>query len=77
MRVRIRYYAYLTVLSLRDGENLCSILVGTFLPTLHGAVIFKNFHFCGVCWGGCKRKCLHVPTPLEVTATVNELLKAA
>ena len=49
MRVRVRYDAHLPALSLWDRENSCSILEGTVLPTLHGAVLCKNWHLCGSC----------------------------
>ena len=44
----MRYEAHLPDLSLRDGENLSSILVGTVLLTLHSSVLCKNWHLCGV-----------------------------
>ena len=49
-RVRMRYDAHLPTLSLRDRENSRSILVGTVLPTLQGAVLCNNCHLCGYCW---------------------------
>ena len=73
----MRYDEYLTNLYLRDGENLCLILAGMVVPTLHGAVICKKWHLCGAFWEDCKRKRLHVPTPPEVATTVADLLKAA
>ena len=38
-RVQVCYDAHLPALSLWDGENLRSILAGTFFPTLHVTVI--------------------------------------
>ena len=52
-RVRVRYDAHLPSLSLRDGEKTRSILMGAVLPTLHGHVLCKNWHMCGVCWEDC------------------------
>ena len=62
-RVWVRYDAHLPALSLWDGENSHSILSGAVLQSLHGAVIFKIWYLCGVCWEDCKLKCLHIPTP--------------
>ena len=76
-RVLVRYDSHLPALSLRDGESTRSILAGTVLPTLHGAVFCKNWHLCRSCWEDCERKRLHVPTPPEVAKTVAGLLKAA
>ena len=75
--MRVRYDSHLPALSLWDGESTCSILVGTVLPTLHGAVLCKNWHLCGSCWEDCERNCSYVPTPAEVATTVAGLLKAA
>ena len=75
--MRVRYDAYLPALSLWYRENSCLILVVTVLPTLHVAVLCKNWHLCRACWEDCKRKRLHVPTPpTEVATTVAGLLKA-
>ena len=52
-RVRVRYDAHLPSLSLRDGDQTWSILTGAVLPTLHGHVLCKNWHMCGVCWEDC------------------------
>ena len=41
VRLQVRYDAHLPALSLRDGENSCSILAGTVLPALQGTVICK------------------------------------
>ena len=41
-QVRVGYTTYLTSLYSRYVENSQSILVGAFLPTLHGQVICKN-----------------------------------
>ena len=41
-RVPVRYDAQLPDLSLRDGENSCSILEGTVLTALHGGVLCNN-----------------------------------
>ena len=76
-RVRVCYDAHLPSLSLRDGEQTRSILTGAVLPTLHGHVLFKNWHMCGVCWEDCKRKNSHVPTPPEAANTIAGLLKVA
>ena len=73
----MRYDAHLTSLPLRDGEKLRSILVREVLPTLHGHVLCKNWHFCGVFWEDCERKNSHVPTPSEVATTIAGLLKVA
>ena len=62
-RVRVRYDAHLPSLSLRDGEQTRLILTGAVLPTLHGHVLCKKLHMCGVCWEDCERKNSHVPTP--------------
>ena len=48
--MRVCYDSHLPALSLQDGESTRSILVGTVLPTLHGAVLCKNWHLCGSCW---------------------------
>ena len=73
-QVRVRYVAHLTSLSLQNGENSQSILTGAVLPTLHGHVLCKNWHMCGVCWEDCERKNSHVPTPPEAATTIAELL---
>ena len=44
-RAWVRYNAHLTALSLWDRENLCSILAGMVLLTLHSAVLCKNWHW--------------------------------
>ena len=54
-----------------------SILAGTVLSTLHGAVLCKNWHLCGYCWEDYERKCLHVPTSSEAATTVAGMIKAA
>ena len=76
-RVRVRYNAHLPSLSLRGGENSRYILAGAVLPTLHGHVLCKNWHLCGVCWEDCKRKNSHPPNPPEVATTISGLLKVA
>ena len=76
-RVRVQYDTHLNALSLQDLEKLCSVLAGKFLPTLHGQFIYKNWHLCGICWDDCKHKNLHIPTPPEVSTTVDRLIKAA
>ena len=48
-RVQVCYGVHLPALYLRNGENTRSILAGTVLLTLHGAVICKNWHLCGSC----------------------------
>ena len=45
-RVKVRYDAHLSSLSLWGGENSRSILAGAVLPTLHGHVFCKNWHLC-------------------------------
>ena len=47
-RVKVHYDTHLPSLSLWDGENSWSILAGAVLPTLHGHVLCKNCHLCGV-----------------------------
>ena len=75
-RVRARYNAHLPTLSLPDGDYLRILLVGPVLPALHGHVIYKNWHLCGVCWNYCERKYLQVPTPsLGLATTIVSLLK--
>ena len=76
-KVKVRYDANLPSLSLQDGENSRSILSRAVLPTLHGHVICKNWHLCGVCWEECKCKNSHPPTPPEVATTISGLLKVA
>ena len=63
MRVRVRYDAHLLALSLQDGKNTRSVLAGTVLLTLHGAVLCKKWHLCGSCWEECEQKRSHIPTP--------------
>ena len=75
--MRVRCNLHLPALSLQEGESTRSILVGTVLPTLHGAVHCKNWHLYGYCWEECEQKRSHVPTPPEVATTVSGLLKAA
>ena len=50
MRMWAHYNVHLLVMSLQDGENSWTFLVGTVLPTLHNHDIFKNWHLCGMCW---------------------------
>ena len=76
-RVRVRYNAQLPALSLWDGENSHSILVGTVPLILHGAVICNNWHLCGSFWEECERKRLHIPNPPEVATTVAGILNAS
>ena len=71
--MKVRYDAHLPSMSLRDGENSWSILVGAVFPTLHGHVLCKNCHLCRVCWEDCGD--LHIPTPPEVAITIARLLK--
>ena len=40
--------AHLAALSLRYGENSRTLLAGKVLCTLHGYVLCKNWHLCGV-----------------------------
>ena len=47
-QVQVHYDAHLLSLYLRDGENLRYILAGAVLTTLHGHILFKNWHLCGV-----------------------------
>ena len=77
MRVWVRYNAHLSALFLRNRENLCLILAGMNLPTLHGAVLCNNWHLCGACWEDCERKRSHILTPQEVATTIAGLLKAS
>ena len=79
--VGVRYDAHLPALSLRDGENSHSILVGMVPLDLHGAVLCKKWHLCGVCWEYCKRNArtsLPPPPPHtpEVATTIAGMLKA-
>ena len=76
-QVRVRYDVHLPSLSLRDGENSRSNLVGAFLPTPHSHVLCKNWHLCRVCWEDCERKKLHVSTPPEVATIISGLIKGA
>ena len=73
----VRSEAHLPALSLKDGGNLCSILAGTVLLALHGAVLCKNWHLCWVFWEDCERKRWHVSTLPGVATTVAGLIKAA
>ena len=73
--MQARFEAHLTCLSLRDEENWRSILAGAVLPTLHSHVPCKNWNLCEVCWEGCKRKNLHVPTTTEVATTISGILQ--
>ena len=75
--MRVRYNSHLPALTFRDGESTLSILVGTFLPTLHSALLCKNWHLCRSCWEDCKRKRSHAPTPPEVVTMVAGLLNVA
>ena len=47
-RVWVCYDMHLPALSLQDGENTRTILAGIVLPALHGHVLCKNCHRCGV-----------------------------
>ena len=49
-KVQVQYDAHLPDLSLWYGEKLRTLLAGTVLPTLHGQILYKNWHFCGSCW---------------------------
>ena len=73
--MQVQYDTHLPALSLQDRENLRTLLVGVVLPTLHSHVLCKNWHLCAVCWGKCKHKKSHVPTPPEVGTTIARLLK--
>ena len=75
VRVRERYEAHLPSLSLRDGEDLNSILSRAVLPILHSHVLCKNWYLCGVCWENRKRKKSHIPTPPEMAITIAGILK--
>ena len=43
-RGQVWYDAHLPTLSLWDGNKSWTLLTGTVLLTLHGHVIFKNWH---------------------------------
>ena len=62
-QVRTHYEVHLPSLSFRCGYNLQSILEGAVLPTLHIHVLCKNWHLCGVWWGGCECKNRTSPPP--------------
>ena len=47
VRMQVSYDLHLPALSLWDREKSHSVLVGTVLPTLHDAVLCKNWHLCG------------------------------
>ena len=71
----MRYDAHLSALSFRYKENSRNPMTGVVLPTLHGRVLCKNWHLCGLCWEECERKQLHFS--LEVAATITRLIKKA
>ena len=77
MRVRVCYNSHLPTLSLRDRENLRTILAGTVLPSVQVRVLCKNWHLCGLCWEDCEHKNSHIPTSPDVVATLTRLLKKA
>ena len=45
------------------------------LPTLHGYVIFKNWHLCRIFWEDYEHKKSHVTTPSEVAKDITGMLK--
>ena len=73
----VKYNAHLPTLSPQKEENSRTILAGTVLYTLHGHIICKNSHLCGVFWEDCERKNSHVPTPPEVATDTAGLPKKA
>ena len=73
----VRYEAHLPALSLWDGEKLITILAGRVLPAVQVNILFKNWHLCGMFWGDCEHKDLHVPTFPDLTAAITGLLKTA
>ena len=75
-RLGAQYNKHLPDVSLLDRENSRTLLVGTFLPTLHGHVFCKNWHLCGVLWEECDYKKLHVYNPLGVATTIDRLQKS-
>ena len=76
-RVKVRYDAHPTSLSLHDGEKLRSIMTRAVLLTLHGHVICNSWNLCRVCWEDCERKNSHVSTPPKVETTITRILKVA
>ena len=50
------YEAHPPELSFQYGENLQTLLTGKVLPILHGHVLCKIWHLCGVCWEDRKHK---------------------
>ena len=76
--MRVQYNAQLPFLNLWEGENSWTILSGTVLSTLHGHVICKKWHMCGMCWEDYKPKNLHVPPPPpELLIDIAGLVKTA
>ena len=74
-KVRARYDVHLPALYLRDGEKSHTILAGTVTPTVHGQVLFNNWHLCGLCWEDCKRKNSRIPTSPDVAETLTGMLR--
>ena len=74
-RMWVYYKSQLTALSLRDKENICTIMAGSVLPVFQGHVICKNWNLCELFWGYFKHKNLHVPNSLDVAAILTRLLK--
>ena len=77
MRVRVRYDDHLPDLYLWDKETSRNLLMGEVLPNIHGYIIFKNWHLCGLCWDKCERENLHLPNSRDVVATITGLLKTS
>ena len=78
IRVWMRYSAHLPVLSVRDRENLWTLLARTIVTTLRDHVICKNWHlWVGGCWEDCECKNSHIPTPTKLDQTIARLLKTA
>ena len=55
-RLRVHYEAHLPTLTLQDGENPCTIIVGEVLPMVQGHILCKNYHLYRLFWEDCKRK---------------------
>ena len=54
MRAQERYGVHLPALYLRERGKSRNILAGTFLPTVQGHVLCKNWHLCRLCWEDCE-----------------------
>ena len=71
------YKAHFPALSLRDGENLHTILDGVVLHIVQGCILCNNWQLFGLFWEDCKHKNLYVPTSLDVAAAMTGLSKMA